>query len=259
MAYSESEARALVIEAGHRLLENKLIARTWGNISARVSDDEFVITPSGMAYDTLTPDKLVLVKIADLSYGGEIKPSSEKGIHAAAYALRSDVNFIIHTHQHYASVVCADECDTDFAPCAAYGLPGTKKLKKAMIACMTAHSDKYAFLMAHHGALCLGRDDSHAFALADELESDCRRLYELRASAGENAGETRPWLDDYAQIVGNGKDAITDDDAEAVAMIKQKNTDAAKYVRSGKPIGALDAWIQHFVYKKKYSKIKDRK
>ena len=41
MYYEDSEARRLVIEAGHRLLENKLIARTWGNISARISRDEF--------------------------------------------------------------------------------------------------------------------------------------------------------------------------------------------------------------------------
>ena len=75
MYYSENEARRLVIEAGHKLLENKLIARTWGNISARTGKDEFIITPSGRAYDTLTPDDLVKVKVADCSYTGSIKPS----------------------------------------------------------------------------------------------------------------------------------------------------------------------------------------
>ncbi|MCQ2436642.1 MAG: class II aldolase/adducin family protein [Clostridia bacterium] len=258
MAYSENEARALVIEAGHKLLENKLIARTWGNISARISDTEFIITPSGMAYDTLTPDKLVRVNIGDLSYCGDVKPSSEKGIHAAAYNLRPDVNFIVHTHQHYASAVCADERDTDLAPCASYGLPGTKKLKKAMRTCIAAHPDKNAFLMAHHGALCLGRDEAEAFDVASALEDECRRLYETRANEGKNAGENRPWLDDYAQIVGNGRGKIADD-AEAVEMIKAKNSAAARYVRNGRPISAADAFIQHFVYIKKYSKIKDRK
>ena len=58
MAYTEEEARGLIIEAGHRLLETHLVARTWGNISARISDTEFLITPSGRAYETLTEDEL---------------------------------------------------------------------------------------------------------------------------------------------------------------------------------------------------------
>ena len=65
MAYNENEARALVIRAGHLLTERGLIARTWGNISARISDSEFIITPSGLAYDTLRPEQLVRVSIAD--------------------------------------------------------------------------------------------------------------------------------------------------------------------------------------------------
>lgn len=109
-------ARALVIEAGYKLLESELVARTWGNISVRISDTEFVITPSGRAYETLTPADLVKVRIDDLSYTGNIKPSSEKGIHADAYALRPDVNFVIHTHQLYASAIGVEDQDMPFAP-----------------------------------------------------------------------------------------------------------------------------------------------
>ena len=75
MYYSETEARKLVIEAGLKLVENKLIARTWGNISARISKDEFIITPSGKAYDKLTPADLVRVTVRDASYTGSVKPS----------------------------------------------------------------------------------------------------------------------------------------------------------------------------------------
>ena len=107
MYYSETEARSLVIEAGRRLAENKLISRTWGNVSARISKDEFIITPSGRAYETLSPADLVKVRVSDCSYSGNIKPSSEKGVHASAYALRQHSGFIIHTHQFYASVVAA--------------------------------------------------------------------------------------------------------------------------------------------------------
>jgi len=145
MAYSEEEGKRLVIEAGHRLVEAGLIARTWGNISARISDTEFVITPSGMAYDALTPDKIVKVKIEDCSYEGEIKPSSEKGVHAEGYRLRPDVNFIVHTHQLLATAVSVTgetiaEANTpgyeanyakilgDYVANAEYAISSTKKL-----------------------------------------------------------------------------------------------------------------------------------
>ena len=71
------EAKNIVIKAGHELLKAGLIVRTWGNISCRINEKQFVITPSGMAYDSLTPDDIVLVNIADLSYDGDVKPSSE--------------------------------------------------------------------------------------------------------------------------------------------------------------------------------------
>jgi L-ribulose-5-phosphate 4-epimerase len=93
------KAKELVIEAGLKLVKSGLVARTWGNISARVSDTHFVITPKGRGYETLKPRDIVLLKISDCSYEGDIKPSSEKGIHAAVYRYRQDVNFVIHTQQ----------------------------------------------------------------------------------------------------------------------------------------------------------------
>lgn len=105
MAYDVEEAKKLVVEAGKKLLETGLIARTWGNVSARISDTQFVITPSGRAYDTLTPEEVVVVNIDDCSHEGDIKPSSEKGIHADAYKHHPLVNFVIHTHQKAATIV----------------------------------------------------------------------------------------------------------------------------------------------------------
>ena len=63
MSYTEEEARRLVVDAGIRLVKEGLTARTWGNISARISDSEFIITPSGMAYESLRPGDLVRCRI----------------------------------------------------------------------------------------------------------------------------------------------------------------------------------------------------
>ena len=105
-------AKETVVRAGRELVKEGLIQRTWGNVSCRISDSEFVITPSGRDYLSLTPDDIVTVRIDDLSYEGDIKPSSEKGIHAMCYQLRDDVNFVIHTHQTYASIQGLSGLDT---------------------------------------------------------------------------------------------------------------------------------------------------
>ena len=178
------EAKELVVRAGKEVVASGLIARTWGNISCRIDDKQFVITPSGKPYETLTPDEIVLVNIEDCSYDGDIKPSSEKGIHAEAYKLRPEVNFVIHTHQKIASVVSALGLDInnvtgksrevigDNVPVGSYGLPGTGKLRKGVVEAMM-RSDSKAVIMAHHGAVCMGTDYDDAFAVARELETVC--------------------------------------------------------------------------------------
>lgn len=275
MYYNETTARALVIEAGHKLLENKLIARTWGNISARISENEFIITPSGRAYDTLQPEDLVKVNANDLSYEGEVKPSSEKGIHAHAYLIRPECSFVIHTHQFYASAICAEGEDIPFVPCAKYGLPGTGKLKSNVSACIALNPDANSFLMEKHGALLLGASFDDAFELAEELEKRCKAQFVSRvgnvredrlvAEYAKAHNSLSAYIDDYAQLVGpvakiDYATVMTpeSDDEEAVEMIVRKNCAAALYARKAKPLSVGDALLQRAVYLKKYSKLKDR-
>jgi L-fuculose-phosphate aldolase len=179
MKYDEKEARDLVVQAGHQLLECGLVARTWGNISARISDTHFVITPSGRGYETLQPEDLVLVQISDCAYEGERKPSSEKGIHASVYRHRPDIGFVIHTHQNYASCVgVGGKALEDLShpllgsrvPCGAYGMPSTKKLRQGVEDAIVANPEAPAIFMRQHGALCMAADFAGAFAVAKALE-----------------------------------------------------------------------------------------
>ncbi len=185
MSYELQEARELVIRAGLELLSSGLIARTWGNISARISDTQFVITPSGLAYEDLTPEKIVITNIADCSYEGDWKPSSEKWIHADAYRLRPEVNFVIHTHQSYASALSilgqsigSIPGAMGFActlgpevPVAAYGPNGSQELSEHVTDAIRLHPSSTALLMANHGAECMGTDYENAFAIAHALET----------------------------------------------------------------------------------------
>jgi len=257
MAYSINEAKALIIKAGLELCEKKLIARTWGNISARISDTEFIITPSGVPYDQVNNDNLVIVKIADCSYSGNVKPSGEKKVHAAIYQERQDVNFILHTHQNYATAISVDGKDKEFVPVAKYGLPSTKKLVKNIQKCVVNNPKSNTVLMARHGAVIYSDNYDNAFKLALELEEKAKVLYENVASQKSKKKEEKPYLDDYAQMFGYSKVAV-EEDVEAIELIKYKNTLAARYQNKLKPMKCLDVVLQHFIYKKKYSKLKDK-
>lgn len=215
------EAKQLVIKAGHELLESGLIARTWGNVSCRVNEKQFVITPSGMAYEDLTPDQIVLVNISDLSYEGDIKPSSEKGIHASCYELRPEVNFVIHTHQKNASVVSALGIDINCVngdaaaiigtdvPCASYGLPGTGKLRQGVINAINRSPSK-AIIMAHHGAVCLGESYEEAFLIANTLEDVCAKYISTRcANISGKTVTTLSEVKDYVSELFTSADKYT--------------------------------------------------
>ena len=257
MAYTISEAKKLIIKAGLELVEKKLIARTWGNISARISDTEFVITPSGVPYDQVNENNLVVVKIADCSYTGNIKPSGEKKVHAAIYQVRPDVNFILHTHQNYATAVSVDEEHKDFAPVASYALPGTKSLVKNVKAVLTSFKNMDTVLMARHGALIMSKNYEDAFTKAVILEDRAKKLYDSVATSKSEKIESKPYLDDYAQMFGHSNKSV-EEDIEAIRLVKEKNVLAARYQKKPRPMGYFDVFIQHLVYKKKYAKLKDK-
>lgn len=177
------EAKELVIKAGIKLAKSGLIARTWGNVSCRVDEKSFVITPSGRNYYSLTTDEIVKINIEDLSYDGNIKPSSEKGIHAEIYKAYPNINFLIHTHQQNASVIAASQIDSIKSECedplldgeitcAKYALPGTKSLRKNVVNAIKS-SKTNATIMKYHGALCMGKNLDEAFKVASELEDIC--------------------------------------------------------------------------------------
>jgi L-ribulose-5-phosphate 4-epimerase len=182
------EAKDLVVKAGVELVQSGLIARTWGNVSCRIDEDTFVITPSGRDYLSLRADDIVEVKIKDLTYTGETKPSSEKGIHAEVYRQFPKINFVIHTHQETASALSAT--GLDFIPlpkdgslfsresfsegvlCAKYALPGTKALRRNVAEALKKTRSN-AVILKHHGAVCFGIDYKTTFEAAHDLEKIC--------------------------------------------------------------------------------------
>lgn len=184
---SEDEARRQVCDLGRKLLAEGLVARTWGNVSCRMDDEHFVVTPSGRGYEELAPEDMVVVAIKDGSYAGRVKPSSESKLHAAIYRSRKDAAGVIHTHQTNASVVAAarrelppilDDQVQILGPSvrvAAYALPSTKKMVRS---CIKALKGRNAALMANHGAICVGASLDDAFVACIVLEKACKAFIE---------------------------------------------------------------------------------
>jgi len=178
-------AKKEILRAGNDLVKLGLVARTWGNVSCRIDEKNFAITPSGIGYDRLDEDKIVVVDIDTLKYDGSIKPSSEKGIHASAYRVDSNINFVIHTHQTYATCISVSGF-SKLAPTqdeltlldggigqAAYGLPGSASLMKKVTHELVRR--KYAILMTNHGALLTGTNRDETFKRSSLLEGICHR------------------------------------------------------------------------------------
>ncbi len=197
----EEGLREMLVEYGKMLVASGLVQGTWGNLSVRLDGEHMLVTPSGLDYMRLAPADMVKVKIKTLEYEGDLKPTSEKGLHAAIYRNRPDVRAIIHTHSKYCSVFAAAHKDLPVpeqenpaahkdlpvpeqenpaahkdlaAPfsnpvkLAAYALPGTKALMKNTAAAVGQNSGA---IMANHGMIVCGDSLESAFQKAGALEN----------------------------------------------------------------------------------------
>lgn len=196
MTYTLEEARQAVITTALRLKESNLIVRTYGNISCRVNEDQFVITPSGRDYETLKLEDIVLMNISDGSYEGNLLPSSEYLVHRITYKIHPGAECVVHTHQAAASalsILGRSFSDLrqympegmlgdfsligDIIPTASYGENGSKALMKAVGTEWEKYPMSQCLLMKNHGALCFGSSAVEAYHKAAMLERMCSWIY----------------------------------------------------------------------------------
>lgn len=184
---NEQALREQLVEYGIRLVKADLVQGTWGNLSVRLDESAMLVTPSGMDYESLSPDDIVKVDLATLAYEGNVKPTSEKALHQQIYLKKPEARAVIHTHSDNCSVLAAanaplpastEEMQARFGgdvAVAKYGLPGTNKLAKNTVAAM---GENAAALMAHHGAVCCADSLENAFDCCALLEAAAGRYIE---------------------------------------------------------------------------------
>jgi len=208
---NEDQARRELVGAGMRLSKAGLVARSWGNLSLRLGDGTMAVTPSGIQYADLREDMIVVVDLKTGEWSGEWKPTSERKIHREIYLRRPEVGAIVHTHQSAASACAAARAPVPApwgtVPCAAYALPGTKAVTRAVVDALGADP---AVLMANHGVVVIGETMDRAFdsilaletACADYLEAEFRGKLPARADALWDPN----WLE--STTLGDGSDAL---------------------------------------------------
>lgn len=177
-----ADMREEIVLYGRRTADEGLTVGTGGNLSCCDRGCNLMaITPSGLRYDRLKPEDIV---VADLEDGGIIDgqriPSSEFSMHLRVYEARSDIGALIHTHSPYATAVSCLNIDLPAVhylvaaaggsriPCAEYARYGTDELGRNAVESMG--SGYLAVLLANHGLLAAGEDLSAAFGLAETIE-----------------------------------------------------------------------------------------
>jgi L-ribulose-5-phosphate 4-epimerase len=198
------------------LPKNNLVVWTGGNVSARdLKTGLVVIKPSGVKYDELTPDIMVVVNLGGNVVEGKLKPSSDTFAHVYVYRHRSDVNGVVHTHSTFATAwaaagkpippVLTAICD-EFGgpiPVGAYAKIGGDDIGQEII-----HSigSSPAILMKNHGVFTIGKTPEAAVKTAVMVEDVARTVfYALQLGqldeipADEVARAHHRYLDEYGQ------------------------------------------------------------
>ncbi|KFA93036.1 fuculose phosphate aldolase [Archangium violaceum Cb vi76] len=170
--------REQMIATARRMNTSGLNQGTSGNLSQRV-EDGFLLTPTGMDYDALVPEDLVLMRF-DGSHEGRRAPSSEWRFHRDLLARRPEVGAVLHAHSMFCTTLaCLRRGIPSFhymvttaggadIRCAPYATFGTEELSHHAV---EALEGRKACLLANHGMLALGKDLAGAFKLAVEVET----------------------------------------------------------------------------------------
>jgi L-ribulose-5-phosphate 4-epimerase len=186
------DLRATVAALHAELTKYNLVVWTAGNVSARVpGEDLLVIKPSGVAYEELTAEAMIVCDLDGKVVDGEYSPSSDTAAHAYVYRAMPDVGGVVHTHSTYATawaargepIPCvltgmADEFGAEI-PIGPFALIGGDDIGKGIVSTLTGHRSK-AVLMRSHGVFTIGRTARDAVKAAVMCEDVARTIHIAR-------------------------------------------------------------------------------
>lgn len=186
------EARLAIVKVCRELDRREYVGGRDGNVSARLPDGKFVVTPAGVRKGDVTLETLVVVDRAGKPVGRG-HASSELAMHLRIYELRPDVHAVVHAHPPVATGFAAagvalGECvlpeiivGLGRVPIAPYATPGTPDLPRSLDALIPDHD---AYLLANHGVVAVGEDVESAHGRLETVEQAARILLVARLLGG---------------------------------------------------------------------------
>lgn len=184
------EIRRDIAEYGRSLLEDDLTTGTGGNLSARIDEDHVAISPSGIPYEDVSAEDVLIVRTDGTVVEGDHDPSTELPMHLAVYREREDVGGVVHTHSPYATTfaslaepIPASHYLLSFTgtevPVAEYRTHATEALGEAAV---DALGDEFnATLLRNHGVLTADDSLDSAYTVAQMVEYCAQIHYQARA------------------------------------------------------------------------------
>ncbi len=195
-----TELRHELVQLHRELVRYRLVIWTGGNVSARIpGHDLFLIKPSGIDYDNMTAEDMILCtldgEIVPGSLGSHGKPSSDTAAHAYVYRHMAHVNGVVHTHSNYATAWAArgeaipcvltamgDEFGGE-VPVGPFAIIGDDSIGRGIVQTLTGHRSR-AVLMQNHGPFTIGRNARDAVKAAVMVE-DVAKTVHLARQLGE--------------------------------------------------------------------------
>jgi len=184
---SEKKARKQLSLLHAQLWDAGLVVWSGGNISQRI-EGGFLIKPSGLAYDELTPESMVLCDLDGNAKDKLLTPSSDTAAHAYVYRNMPDVGGVVHTHSNYACgwaaagkpIPCvltaiADEFGGEI-PLGPFAKIGDDSIGRGIVETLAGHRSK-AVLMKQHGVFTIGKDAKDALKAAVMCEDNAKSAF----------------------------------------------------------------------------------
>jgi ribulose-5-phosphate 4-epimerase/fuculose-1-phosphate aldolase len=178
--------------AALEMMKLGLVEGTDGNVSVRDPETGYIaITPSGMLYEKIDDDDVMLIDVDQKIIWGTNKPSSEAPMHTYVMKHRPEVNAVMHTHSHYASLFAIANRDippatmnlaAQFAGpvrCTPYTRPGSDDMGPNNLKYMGENG--HAVLIGNHGTLCVAPTLAKVLQYAKILEDHAKMIYEASA------------------------------------------------------------------------------
>lgn len=173
-------ARAAIVDIGRRMHERGFVASNDGNISIRLSDNQVLITPTGVSKGEMTPDMLIITDLDGNMIEGSRGKSTETAMHLRLYRENINIGAVTHAHPAAATAFAVAHIPLDKpvypealvilgeVPLAPYATPGTSEVPESVAPFAKTHR---AVLLANHGALTWGKNLHEAWFRLESLEN----------------------------------------------------------------------------------------